>query len=367
MKRTLIGIVTFGNLPFTQLTIRSIRETTTKPFDFFVIVGKPGDTETVRWLSHMGIPFAVHPENRGFPASLNDIYDYAFGATEGEGHGAMAWCREHPPREGQRNRGYDNLIIAGNDVVPYPGAVDALIECAETTDYEWIASSQLDVESLCKFHPELVGYFGAETFEEAKAKHFPFEQWFKRPLDGWKEKPELSHTVFEYLPHVKPWEAHTDFRPPSIEAGCMRDCHNLCLFKRSVAEKIGYIDVNFFPAYFSDNDYNRRATLAGVNGCTLPHSAYFHFWSRTIHQGSGGSTPQNFGANQSYYIAKWGGPVGQEKWTVPFNGDTWFIPSWGELGHGPPAEQVTMEPSWNIRTRVAERACIEYWKGLAVK
>lgn len=332
-RGTLIGLVTFGNLPFTQLTVRSLRETTKHPVDFFIVVGKPGDQETIDWLRAEAMQYVVHPENRGFPASLNDIYDWAW-PTLSQRH-------VHVLTE------YDHLIIAGNDIVPYPGAVDALIDCAETTDYEWIASSQLDVKSLCHFHPEARQYFEGERYL--------FNLFC----------PHTEKGVTTYEPTIRPWELHTDFRPPAIEANAMRDCHNLCLFKRSVAEKIGYIDVNFFPAYFSDNDYNRRATIAGIKGCTLPHAAYFHFWSRTIHQGSDGSTPKHFKSNQQYYCDKWGGLPGHEQWRVPFNGAKWCAGRLrNALSEGVSLDDVSMFPSLHIPARKHERACLEYWKSL---
>jgi len=373
-SKTLIGIVTFGNLPFTQLTIRALRKNTKRAVDFFVIVGKPGDTDTEEWLKAENIPHLAHEVNKGFPASLNDIYTFAW-----KGFGPSPWqdaayaCRPDHPDD------YDHLIIAGNDIVPYPRAVDALMETAETTDYEWVASSQLDVESLCRFHPEVIQHFGSESgnFDEARGKNFPFEHWDLRRRRGegclecqtmGNSCPEHGH-IREYVPLVRPWEIHTDFRPPSIEPNAMRDCHNLCLFKRSVAEKIGYIDVNFFPAYFSDNDYNRRAMLAGVKGCTLPHAAYFHFWSRTIHQGSGGSNATFYSNNAQYYREKWGGLPGDEAFTVPFNGAKW-CPGHGLstaiLAEGVASDAIilnSMQPDLKIAGRENEAECVDYWKG----
>lgn len=318
--KTLIGIVTFGNLPFTQLTIDSIRERTTRPVDLFIVVGKPGDEETIRFLEARGIPFVFHGENQGFPASLNDIYDYA-------------WGRPEP---------YDNLVIAGNDVVPYPGAIDALIEVAEGSDWEWVCSSQFDVKSLCEHYPNARQYFEGDTYV--------FNRWGK------------SLTQVDYWPAVRPWDWHADKVPPArpegIQPDCIKDVRNLCLFKRSVFDKIGYADANFWPGgYFEDNDYCTRARKAGIRACGVAHSAYFHFWSRTIHQGSGSTTSRHFQNNARYYGMKWGGSFDHEAYDRPFEGHGWNL--------GP--EDIVLPGSLKISNRKDERRIIEYWRNKAAQ
>lgn len=300
---TLIGIVTFGNLPFTKLAVQAIRATANRTVKLFVVVGKDGDEETWQWLHDERIPNVRHSGNWGFPASINDIYD-------------CAWLR----------LGFDNLILCGNDVIPYPGAIDALIDCARETDWEWIASSQFDAASLVRMYPETKRYFQG---------------------DG------LLFTDFS----ARPWEMHPPFAEPAIIPDCIADVRNLCLFKRSVFEKLGYADVNFWPGgYFEDNDYCTRALRAGVKTCALRHSVYFHFWSRTIHQGgrAGGFHDRTFHACERYYRMKWGGPFQEEKWQVPFDGGAPEIPV--PYPAVPPGEVLL-----KIHTREHEEAMVEYW------
>jgi GT2 family glycosyltransferase len=84
-------------------------------------------------------------------------------------------------------------------------------------------------------------------------------------------------------------------------------------------QKFGWFDTNFFPAYFEDNDMAYRIKLAGGSYCNRTDAGMFHKGSVT--QNWGGQqvvTGQMFRANETYYISKWGGRPGQEKFTTPF-------------------------------------------------
>lgn len=294
---TLIGIVTFGNVEFTKLTIRGIRETVEKwPYDIFAVIGKPNDSATEEYLIKEEIPFVKHDMNYGFPYSVNDIYDYAW-----------------------KENNYANLVIIGNDVVPYPYAIDSMIEVAETSDYDWICARQLDSKTLVKAWPET-------------KKHF----------DG----PLLRFTKFD----TRPWDVPSGYSEEIVINGTpMSDVHNLALFKRTVFDKVGYIDVNFYPAYYEDNDYVKRALFVNLKSCTVNNAIYFHFWSRTIHQESGGSTHRYFTMNRNFYHMKWGGDFGHETYELPFNGKVYNF------------AEVDQQPIVNIQSRDDEKTIIKWW------
>jgi len=295
----MIGIVTYGNASFTKMAIESIFETTKQitERDIVIIVGLPGDGETSGLAAHYGIPHFTHGENRGFPASLNDIYDYCWG-----------------------ERKVDNIIMMGNDVMAYPYSIDSLIKVAETTNFEWICSKEYSVKAFIRDFPHIAKYFqgGSKLIYRA----------FNEKL--WLLAKPYAETVV-------------------IHPGGLSDVHNLALFKKSVFDKIGYIDVNFYPAYFEDNDYARRGVNAGILSCTLVNSIYFHFWSRTIHQGKGSSTKQ-FKNNSNFYKLKWGGEFGSEAYSLPFNGHEYSLAG------------AKLQPSLKIDTRIDEDALIKYWR-----
>ncbi len=269
MSSNLIAFVTFGGLKFTQLAIRGIRETVQNPYDLFVVVGKPGDWETKEWLDREEITYTMHSENMGFPFSVNDIYDYAW-----------------------KMNNYDHLILMGNDVIPYPYCIDSLIKQAEETSYEVISALQYDIRDLTNEFPETRDCFSGGNFV---VRDLSSEPW--KRFSNYSEHREVA-----------------DMR--------LYDIQNLCLYKREVFYKVGYTDVNFYPAYFIDNDYARRIVLSDVRCCSLTNARFFHFWSRTIHEGSGGSTSKQFQRNEDYYKRKWGGKVGHETLVPELNTKT---------------------------------------------
>lgn len=96
--------------------------------------------------------------------------------------------------------------------------------------------------------------------------------------------------------------------------------YGFCSFamSRKVWQLVGPFDKNFYPAYFEDNDYLRRLHLARVNVHNDP------FLSPSIHRNSSSiqKTPElnnGWKPNQDYYITKWGGKPGEEKFIIPFN------------------------------------------------
>jgi GT2 family glycosyltransferase len=264
MSRTLIGISTFGNLPFTRLAVQSIRETAKKDVSVLIVVGKPDDLETREFADKHADLVIHHDRNYGFPASCNDVFD-------------EAW----------KHADFDFCILMGNDVIAYPGCIDGMIEMAESGQWEQVCGTIFDVHSLLHHHPETVEFFHGPNF------------------------------VFRDF-DARPWDLHQPRTEYGEEPNSLKDIQNMTLYTKGAFTKLGYFDVGFWPnGYFSDNSYAMRGLNAGVKGVGASHCEFFHFWSRTIHQGD--SRPNNvyFDRNRELYIAMWGGEPGKETKAAP--------------------------------------------------
>lgn len=274
VEKLVIGVPTFGNVGFTKMTLDHIKKTVKSPYELVVVVGKPGDTDTVKLCRNQGIYYIKHTSNKGLPAEINDMYDFAF--KDGEA---------------------DALVVVGNDVLPYWDGIDKLVRYANESDYDWISGTVVSINGLISKVPSTASYFhGGE-----RDRNF-----FGTSLPEWLDK---------YKPNDK--EMVVDLARFKV----VGDSHNMCLFTRRLFEHIGYVDVNFYPAYYEDNDYSRRAQIAKLKMCRLQHAKYFHFWSRTIHQGNMKSTNDKyFPLDKKFYIEKWGGEPGKEKFAKPYNG-----------------------------------------------
>jgi len=94
------------------------------------------------------------------------------------------------------------------------------------------------------------------------------------------------------------------------------------LMRRWVFEKVGPYDEAFYPAYFEDNDYAYRLKLANVPLMAVP-GGMSHVGSATLKSYSEAEMNEHHGrfeALRAYYVKKWGGQPGHEKYTEPFQG-----------------------------------------------
>lgn len=94
------------------------------------------------------------------------------------------------------------------------------------------------------------------------------------------------------------------------------------VFNPELLYEIGYLDENFFPAYYEDNDHRYRMKLAGLEWEYFPLE-YEHVVSATIKRDPDimAKNQKTFKENGRYYLEKWGGPPGQETYLTPFDMD----------------------------------------------
>ena len=100
-------------------------------------------------------------------------------------------------------------------------------------------------------------------------------------------------------------------------------CFSAFAINKECWESIGEFDELFAPAYFEDNDYHYRMKLIGLLAVLYPPAMFYHFGSRTQTNGDENgrtivSTPM-FENNRAFYVKKWGGVPGEEKWEHPYN------------------------------------------------
>jgi GT2 family glycosyltransferase len=86
-------------------------------------------------------------------------------------------------------------------------------------------------------------------------------------------------------------------------------------------ERIGCFDENFFPCYCEDQDYAYRARLAGLQEENCSDTMIYHGGSDTIYANPVLSVQNRLtqARNIQYYIRKWGGLGGQERFSHPFD------------------------------------------------
>ena len=85
---------------------------------------------------------------------------------------------------------------------------------------------------------------------------------------------------------------------------------------------MGGFDENFYPAYYEDNDADRRLALADLHRTKVLLPSWSHDNSSTLHDGSREHKQAHwvsFHENGLYYQRKWGGMPGSEVFTTPFN------------------------------------------------
>lgn len=84
--------------------------------------------------------------------------------------------------------------------------------------------------------------------------------------------------------------------------------------------RIGWYDEQFWPAYYEDLDYARRASLAGIEPIVVD-APYKHDRSLTLRTSSEAWVIRRGSVrSHEHFIRKWGGSPGEETYTVPFGG-----------------------------------------------
>lgn len=91
---------------------------------------------------------------------------------------------------------------------------------------------------------------------------------------------------------------------------------------------VGWFDENYTPIYCEDTDYRYRCHLLGVPILDIP-SASTHVGSVSYRGNPLARNEVSYPANVDYYRRKWGGWIGEERFTTPFDSgapaSTWTL------------------------------------------
>lgn len=97
---------------------------------------------------------------------------------------------------------------------------------------------------------------------------------------------------------------------------------SLCILRPTAFDRLGMFDQNFWPIYWEDIDWYRRAELLRLRRICAPDTDIFHAGSKSLFGGSEADRAKHdqlFHANRLYYERKWGGARGFETFPIPFN------------------------------------------------
>lgn len=112
-------------------------------------------------------------------------------------------------------------------------------------------------------------------------------------------------------------------------SGHSGNSYSYFLLRKWAYARVGPFDIKFKPAYFEDNDYDYRLRiLAGLIREEVPEATFDHVGSATLKA----MTPEQqarhhmrFSENERYYLNKWGGLPGNERFMKEFEGIYDFI------------------------------------------
>ncbi len=109
-----------------------------------------------------------------------------------------------------------------------------------------------------------------------------------------------------------------DDLPYEIRPGCDYSC--FIMNPQSFFDTVGRFDENFYPAYFEDNDMERRILLSGNKPVHRTDAMHFHRGGGTQYYDPNPTVSgEMFENNRYYYIRKWGGEPLQEQFVNPFD------------------------------------------------
>lgn len=155
---------------------------------------------------------------------------------------------------------------------------------------------------------ESFGYPGSINFGIMQTPSAPWWLWVSN--DVWFGPDDLAN-IAEFMDTDQPRVLSYHFAAGAVN--------------RAAVDTVGLFDEwSFWPLYFDDNDYAYRCSLAGVEIVHyeggMSEGADGHDTSLTIYSDPAlaFANSRSWDINKRAYIAKWGGPPGQERLKTPW-------------------------------------------------
>lgn len=231
--------------------------------------------------------------------------------------------------------------------IPVLNRPDLLLRCVDSIDYPLQTllilnnSPDLSAEGICGFI-EKRRFFNAHLFKEIrveKNKNLGCAASWNRIMTSCPGAWALVQSDLQFLPGTLREASVFLSQNPDADALYASNIHgHMGVITESGFKKIGLFDENFYPGYFEDEDYKRRAALTGATVVRLPEFRAVHgeppLWrSSTLNSDPCLQEKMNviFPRLLDYYIQKWGGCPGKEVFLAPFGKDV--PPSFWEIDH----------------------------------
>lgn len=147
----------------------------------------------------------------------------------------------------------DYILVINNDIALSPSTIDNLVERMEKGDV--VMATAVNVQN-------------SSTPEQILATEFSYQE------ENINEHPDFS---------------------------CF-------MISQQTIEKVGWLDENYFVAYFEDNDYHGRIVMLGEKAITIACAPYFHYGSQTSQQNPNlrARIEEAFRRNKEYFKQKFG-------------------------------------------------------------
>jgi GT2 family glycosyltransferase len=159
----------------------------------------------------------------------------------------------------------DNLLLLNNDII---------------ASHNWL-SNQL----ACLYSSEEIGIVGPYTNYASGKQLLP---------SSYDDIPQFHEKALQYnQPNSQLWQ------PTERIVG-------LCfLIKRTLFEKIGYLDEQFSPGHYEDDDYCYRARKSGFKLMIAGDVMIHHYGSVSFHRQDPQKLQELIDRNHSIFISKW--------------------------------------------------------------